>query len=106
MPTPFAKCVDLGGKASNMRESDKRKFKERLKQAHPALGSDQLEALVGTKATPLSTSKLLPRDEIISRGQDPLFFTHTPSAPDHKGASELIPTVLQRPSYRFCACYT
>jgi len=101
MPPPFAKCVDLGGKASNMRESDKRKFKERLKQAHPALGSDQLEALVGTKASPLSISKLLPRDEIISRGQDPLFFTHGPSAPDHNSASELIPTVFQKLAYLF-----
>jgi|AntAceMinimDraft_5_1070358.scaffolds.fasta_scaffold17223_3 hypothetical protein len=70
------------------------RFKDRLRQDHPTLGCDQLEALVGSKATPLSTLKLLPRDEIISRGQDPLFFTHGPSAPDRTGAiEELIPTV-------------
>ncbi len=62
-----------------MRDSDKKRFRASLASKYPALGEQQLELLV-PKAAPLVVTKLSPRDELITRGRDPLFFSHRASA--------------------------
>ena len=68
--------------------------RERLAADYPLLGTDQLSELVPGKGTPIVINKLAPRDELISRGKDPLFFTHRESAVGSKEAADaLLPTV-------------
>lgn len=79
-----------------MRDSDKRKFKERIAKMYPSMGTLQLNELL-PKEAPVTVSKLQPKDELISRGRDPIFFSHRDSRPaEEKGsktaADELIPT--------------
>jgi len=93
----FSKTVPTAGKESLMRDSDKRKFKERVAKMYPAMGTEQLNQLL-PKEAPVTVGKLHPKDELISRGRDPIFFSHRESrVVEGKGKSpssddELIPS--------------
>ena len=73
------------------RDSDKRKFRAQLLARYPSLGTEQLDELV-PKQEPIVCAKLAPRDELISKGREPLFFTHG-------RREELIPTVEHKRTY-------
>ena len=96
MPPPFEKAVPLSGnKQTQMKESEKRRFRARLKTLFPSLGEEQLGSLVPpSKSVPLITSKLAPKDELYLRAKDPLFFTQRISSPfsGKRLTDELIPT--------------
>lgn len=85
----FSKNVPTMGNESQMRDSDKRKFKARIAAQFPNIGSAQLEELI-PKDFPLIVTKLENRQELISRGRDPLFFTNS-VVPGEPG--ELVPTI-------------
>ena len=46
MAPPFEKGVPLGGNQVRMKESDKRRFRERIGKLYPKCGEEQLAALV------------------------------------------------------------
>ena len=100
----------VGRPQRNVRDSDKRRFRQRLKQQvrvllmhmrvhtrqrsmslpalqFPTVSEAQLDDLV-PKASPLITAKLQPRDELLFRGavgagkSDPLFFTDSKHSKD------------------------
>ena len=86
----FAKTVPKAGKESQMRDSDKRKFRTSLSASYPELGTEQLDTLI-PKNCPIVIAKLHPKDEMISRDTDPLFFTDR-SSPLSIKRDEYIPT--------------
>lgn len=67
-----------------MRDSDRRKLRERIKKTFSLIGDQQLEELL-PKSAPIFTIKLQ-HESIIKRGKDPLFFT------TRENGDELIPT--------------
>ena len=91
MPPLFAKEVPRG-KETNVKESEKRKFRERCATTYPLLSPAQLDALVpSAKAASLRVCKLPPRDELFrcewrAGLQQPIFFTQdAPAAGSGRG---------------------
>jgi hypothetical protein len=56
----FAKAVPKAGKENQMRDSDKRKFRESIAKSYRDLGSDQLDELL-PKNVPVLLTKLHPK---------------------------------------------
>ena len=60
MAPPFEKGVPLGGNQVRMKESDKRRFRERIGKLYPKCGEEQLAALVpSNKSVALFSAKLM-----------------------------------------------